>query len=127
MQNARITILPQAANTSTTTLLLDPFITALTGPTGFTFNQLYVLLRHIRAVNTSNSTQYTVTMFYGNANSLAAIWSAAPVAASSYLDWYGELKLTGTSASAGFGLLWGGASNAAIYFNFDDAEVGMQG
>jgi hypothetical protein len=125
VQNTRLQIPAVVANVTLTTLLLNPFITALTGPTGFVATQPYILVRHIRAVNTSTTTQYTVTCFYGTANTLAAIWSAAPVAASSYIDWYGELKLTGTSTSAGF-LLWGGASNAAIYFNFDDAEIGFQ-
>lgn len=120
MQNKRIYIPPVAANTTTTTVIIDPTITAVTGPTGWTATQPYLLIRHIRAVNTSTSTQYTVTMFYGTANTLAAIWSAAPVAASSYIDWVGEIRLDG-----GVTKLYGGASNAAIYWNFDDAEAGF--
>lgn len=120
MQNTRVYIPPQAANTSTTTTLIDPTVTAVTGPTGWTCTQPYLLIRHIRAVNTSTTTPYTVTCFYGTANTLAAIWSAASVAASSYIDWVGEIKLTGGSTK-----LYGGASNAAIYFNFDDAEAGL--
>ena len=122
MQNRRIYLPPQAANTTTTTVLIDPTITSTAGSTGLgTIPQVYILLRHIRAVNTS-ATPYTVTMFYGTANTLAAIWSAAQVAGNSYLDWYGELRIDGGATK-----LYGGASNAAVYYNFDDAEIGVAG
>lgn len=120
MQNKRLFIPPVAANVTTTTLLIGGGMTTITGPTGFTATQYYILIRHIRAVNTSASTGYTVTMFYGTASTLAAIWSATPVAAASYLDWYGEIRLDGGVTS-----LWGGASNAAVFYNFDDAEIGF--
>jgi hypothetical protein len=120
-QNKRLFIPPQVANVTTTTLLIGGAMTTISGPTGFTATQWYILLRHIRAVNTS-ATQYTVTMFYGSVNTLAAIWSATPVAGNSYIDWFGELRIDGTGSTIN---LWGGASNAAIYFNFDDAEIGF--
>ena len=118
MQNRRIYIPPQAANVTTTTVLIDPTITSTAGSTGLgTIPQPYVLIRHIRVVNTS-ATPYTVTMFYGTANTLAAIWSAAQVVGNGWLDWTGELRLDGSATK-----LYGGASNAAIWFNFDDAEI----
>ena len=105
MQNRRLYIPPQAANTTTTTVLIDPTITSTAGSTGLgTIPQVYVLLRHIRAVNTS-ATPYTVTMFYGTANTLAAIWSAASVPGNGFLDWYGELRIDGGATK-----LYGGAS-----------------
>jgi len=121
MQNKRLFIPPVVANVTTTTVLIDTTITAVTGPTGFTATQPYILLHHIRAVNTSNSTPYTVTMFYGTANTQVFAWSAVAVPASSYVDWFGEIRIDG-----GLTKLYGGASNAAIWFNFDDAEIGFQ-
>ena len=121
MQNKRLFIPPVAANVTTTTLLIGGAMTTITGPTGFTATQYYILIRHIRAVNTVTGAA-TVTMFYGSSNTLAAIWATTPVAGFSYLDWYGEIRIEGTGSTVN---LWGGASAATVFFNFDDAEIGF--
>ena len=42
---------PVALTTTLTTNILNPNVTSLAGPVGFTMTQPYIILRHIRIVN----------------------------------------------------------------------------
>jgi hypothetical protein len=120
MQNRRLFIAPIVATVTLTTTLLDPTITSTAGSAGLgTIPQPYVLIRHVRIINTAGSSS-AVTMAYGATSGLFFAWNAAVVAANLYLDWYGEIRLDG-----GVTKLYGGASAITNWFNFDDAEIGF--
>jgi len=120
MQNRRLFITPVVATATLTTVLVDPTITSTAGSTGLgTIPQPYVLIRHIRVVNVAASGS-TVTMAYGATNALFFAWNVSPVAANSYLDWFGEIRLDGGATK-----LYGGCSAITNWFNFDDAEIGF--
>ena len=53
--NKIINIPPVALTTTLTTNILNPNITSVAGPVGFTMTQPYLLLRHIRIVNKTAS------------------------------------------------------------------------
>ena len=120
MQNRRLFITPVVATTTLTTVLVDPTITSTAGSTGLgTIPQPYVLIRHVRVINTAGAGS-TVTMAYGATSGLFFAWNAMPVAANSYIDWFGEIRLDG-----GVTKLYGGCSAITNWFNFDDCEIGF--
>jgi len=101
--------------------LVNPNVTSLAGPVGFTMTQPYVILRHIRLVNTTASA-ITTSLFVGATGGSAAgtefFGSAISISANSATDWYGLLRLDSTD------FLTSTASGAGLTFE-GEGEVGL--
>ena len=108
-------------NTLTTNLLNPP--TATGGTNGGSSAQ-YIILRHVRIVNKTASAA-TCSFWLGatgaNAAGTEVIGQGLAVAANSYVDWYGLLRLD----SADF--LVGGASAATTLSIQGEGEIGVSG
>lgn len=108
-------------NTLTTNLLNPP--TATGGVNGGSSPQ-YIILKHIRVVN---KTAGAVTCSFwlgatgGNAAGTEVIAQGTSVAANSYIDWYGQLRLDSTD------FLVGGASANTSLSIQGEGEVGVSG
>jgi hypothetical protein len=76
--------------------IVNTAITSLAGPAGYTQTQPYVIIRHIRIVNKTSSAA-TCTLYIGATGGSAAgtefLGTALSVAANSYVDWYGMVRL----------------------------------
>ena len=124
---------PVSLTTTTTTNVLNPpTVTGGTGVAG-TNTATYLIVRHVRVVNTTTAsisfamflgttgvnTQTTAFGFGGQATAGALTASTGvPVAAGSYVDWYGQLRMD----TADF--LVGGASAAGLTFQAE-GEIGL--
>ena len=101
--------------------LVNPNVTSIAGPVGFTMTQPYVLIRHIRILNTTASA-ITTSLFVGATAGSAAgteiFGSAISVPANSFLDWYGLLRLDAadflTSTASGAGLTFDAEGEVGI-------------
>src|SRR3990172_10874386 len=82
---------PVALTTTLTTNILNPTITSLAGPVGFTMTQPYIILRHLRIVN-KTGTAATFSLWRGatgaNAAGTEVVGQALSVAANSAFHWY---------------------------------------
>lgn len=109
------------SNTLTTNILNPP--TATGGTNGGSSAQ-YIILRHIRIVN-KTAGAVTCSFWLGatgaNAAGTEVIGQGLSVAANSYIDWYGVLRLD----SADF--LVGGASAATSLSIEGEGEIGVSG
>lgn len=112
---------PIALTNTTTTNLVNP-ATSTGGVNGGGSGNLYIVLRHIRIVN---KTAGAVTCSFwlgatgGNVAGTEVIGQGLSVAANSFVDWYGVLRLD----TADF--LVGGAS-AATSLSFEgEGEIGV--
>jgi hypothetical protein len=129
MQNKRINIPPIALTGTLATTLINSFITTLTGcaPAGL-MTQPYILIRHIRIVNTTAGA-LAVSLFHGAAAAAAAgtefAFSAVSVPAFSYVDWYGELRLDGGNGTTTATCLCGGSTTTGLSMIVDNAEIGL--
>lgn len=109
--------------------LLNPTITTLTGPVGFTATQPYLIITHIRVTNNDAAAAHTVKLFKGATGGSAAgtevIWAGGasiPAAAAGnqpWLDWYGKLRVDAADFITGVADI---ASKVTIEF---DAEIGF--
>ena len=113
---------PVALSNTLTTNIINPTVTSLAGPVGFTMTQPYVLLRHIRIVN-KTAGAVTFSLYIGTTGANGAgtefMGTATSVAANSYVDWYGQLRLDVAD------FLVGGAS-AATSLTFEaEGEIGL--
>lgn len=124
---------PVAISTTTTTNLVNP--PTLTGGTGLagTNSATYLVIRHIRVVNKTNGALF-VAFWLGSTGANTAgtevvaggvatagalnAGTGVSVAANSYIDWYGQLRLD----TADF--LVGGASAAGLTFQAE-GEIGV--
>ena|SRR6266436_403062 len=113
---------PVAMSATLTTNILNPNITSLAGPIGYTQTQPYLLIRHIRIVN-KTAGAVTFSLWLGatgaNAAGTEVIGNALSVAANSSFDWYGQLRLD----SGDF--LVGGASAGTSLSIEGEGEVGV--
>jgi hypothetical protein len=102
--------------------ILNPNITSLSGPVGFTMTQPYILITHIRVVN-NDSSNHQATLYKGatggSTATTAAIWSGTTIGANSYADWYGKLRLDAADFLTGF------ADSANKLVLNIDAEIGV--
>lgn len=121
--NKMIRIGPVALTTTLTTNILNP--QTLTGgvSAGGTSNAAtYLILRHIRVVNKTASAA-TFSLWIGATGANAAgtefIGIAQSVAANSYVDWYGMVRLD----TADF--LVGGAGTATALTLSGEGEIGI--
>lgn len=115
---------PVALTNTLTTNILNPNITSVAGPVGFTMTQPYILLRHVHISNKTGSAA-TFSLWKGatGANAAGTEWigTAVSVAANSYFDWYG----IGRFDAADF--LVGGAGTATALTIEGEGEIGVSG
>ncbi len=113
---------PIALTNTTTTNLLNP-PTATGGTNGGAAAQ-YIVLKHIRIVN---KTAGAITCSFwlggtgGNVAGTEVIAQGTTVAANSYIDWYGSLRLDSTD------FLVGGASANTSLSIEGEGEIGVAG
>lgn len=113
---------PVAMSATLTTNILNPTITSLSGPVGYTQTQPYLLIRHIRIVNkTAGAVTFSLYLgaSAGNVAGTEVIGTALSVAANSAYDWFGLLRLD----SADF--LVGGASAGTSLTIQGEGEIGI--
>lgn len=120
--NKIIRIGPVALTATLTTNILNPAITSLAGPTGMTATQPYLILRHIRIVNkTAGAVTFSLYIGATGANTAGTefMGTAQSVAANSYVDWYGAVRLDSTD------YLVGGASAGTSLTLQAEGEIGF--
>jgi hypothetical protein len=120
--NKLIRVGPVALTNTLTTNILNPNVTSLAGPVGFTMTQPYIILRHIRIVNkTAGAVTFSLWLGAtgGNVAGTEVVGIAQSVAANSAYDWYGMLRLDAAD------FLVGGAS-AVTSLSFEaEGEIGL--
>lgn len=113
---------PIALTTTLTTNLLNP--PTATGGTNGGSSAQYIILRHIRIVNKTGSSA-TASFWLGatgaNAAGTEVVAQGTSVAANSFIDWYGALRLD----SADF--LVGGSNTATALSLEGEGEIGVSG
>lgn len=105
--------------------LLNCGITSLAGVVGFTMTQPYIVIKHVRVLN-NDAANHSLKLFKGATGGSAVGTEVIfppnfVVAANSYADWYGQLRLD----SADF--LTGLADTASKLTLNIDAEIGVAG
>lgn len=119
-QNKIVRFGPVALTTTLTTNLLNPPTT--TGGTNCGTPATYIVLRHIRIVNKTGSPA-TVSVWLGgtgaNAVGTEVIAQGTSVAANSYIDWYGQLRLDSTD------FLVGGSGTATALSFQGEGEISL--
>ena len=122
MQNKVFRFGPLALTTTTTTNILNP--ATATGGVNAGSSAQYIVLNHIRFVNKTGSAA-TASLWLGatgaNTAGTEVIVQGTSIAANSYLDWYGKLRLD----SADF--LVGGAGTATAITVDGEGEIGVSG
>lgn len=120
MQNKPVRFGPVALTTTYTTNILNP--PATTGGVGCGTPNTYILLNHIRIVNKTGSAA-TFRLFIGatggNSAGTEVIGYDLSVAANSYHDWYGRLRLDAAD------FLVGGAGTATALTFEAEGEIGV--
>lgn len=122
--NRIINIPPIALTATLTTNILNCGITSLAGVTGFTMNQPYIVLRHIRISNkTGSSATFSLWKGLTGANTAGTefIGTAIPVSANIGVDYYGIWRFDSTD------FLVGGAGTATALTITMDGEIGVSG
>lgn len=122
MQNRPFRFGPVALSATLTTNILNPTVTSLSGPVGFTLTQPYIILRHIRIVN-KTAGAVTFSLYLGatgaNAAGTEIIGNGLSIAANSAYDWYGYLRIDAAD------FLVGGASAATSLTVEGEGEIGI--
>jgi hypothetical protein len=121
-QNKVIRFGPVALTNTLTTNIINPNVTSLAGPVGFTMTQPYVILRHVRIVNKTGGAvtcSFWLGATGGNVAGTEVIGQGLSVPANSYVDWYGLLRLD----SADF-LVGGASANTSLSFEAE-GEIGV--
>lgn len=111
---------PIALTATPTTNLLNP--AAATGGVNAGASAQYIILRHLRIVNkTAGAVTFSLWLGAtgGNVAGTEVIGTAAAVAANSYVDWYGALRLDAAD------FLVGGASALTSLSIQGEGEVGV--
>jgi len=105
-----------------TTNILNSGITSLSGPVGYVQTQPYIILTHIRITNKTGAAVNASTWIGAtgaNAAGTEFAFTATPVAANSYVEWFGRVRLESTD------FLVGGAS-AGTSLTFEaEGEIGL--
>ena len=122
MQNKSFRFGPIALTNVTTTNILNPPTAA--GGTNAGASSQYIILRHIRIVN-KTAGAVTCSLWIGATGANAAgtefAFQGTSVAANSYIDWYGILRLDAAD------FLVGGASAATSLSIEGEGEIGVSG
>jgi hypothetical protein len=113
---------PVIMSATLTTNILNPNISSLSGPIGYTQTQPYLIVRHIRIVNKTGSAA-TFSLWLGatgaNAAGTEVIGQALSVPANSYFDYYGQLRLDAAD------FLVGGAGTGSALTIEGEGEIGI--
>lgn len=113
---------PVALSATLTTNIIAP-AAAGASAVGYTATATYIVLRHIRIVNKTAGAA-TFSLYVGATGANAAgtefMGTATSVAANSFVDWYGLLRLEGTN-----GFLVGGASAGTTLTLNAEGELGL--
>lgn len=113
---------PVALTNVLTTNILNPTITSLAGVVGFTMTQPYLIIKHIRITN-KTAGAITCSFWLGatgaNAAGTEVIGTALSVAANSFVDWFGLLRLDAAD------FLVGGASALTSLTIQGEGEIGV--
>jgi hypothetical protein len=115
---------PVALTTVLTTNILNPNITSVAGPVGFTMTQPYIILRHIRIVNkTAGAVTFSLWKggTGGNVAGTEVIGQGLSVAANSAYDWYGVMRFDAAD------FLVGGAGTTTALSIQGEGEIGVSG
>lgn len=113
---------PVALTTTLTTNIINPAVTSIAGPVGFTMTQPYVLIKHIRIVNkTASAATFSLYIGATGANTAGTEFMgiAQSVPANSFVDWYGQVRLDSTD------FLVGGAGTATALTFQAEGEIGL--
>jgi hypothetical protein len=108
-------------NTLTTNLLNPP---TATGGTNGGSSAMYIVLKHVRIVNKTAGAvtcSFWIDATGGNTAGKEVIAQATSVAANSYIDWYGQLRLD----AADF-LVGGASANTSLSIQ-GEGEIGVSG
>lgn len=118
--NRSLRVGPVHLTATLTTNILNP--AAAGSGTGYTPTASYIILRHIRLVNTDSSAR-TVSLFIGATGADVAgtefLGSALSIPATSAYDWYGQVRLDAAD------FLTGGASVTNVVTFEAEGEVGL--
>jgi hypothetical protein len=102
--------------------LLNCNVTSVAGPVGFTMTQPYLVIKHVRILNSGGTTQ-TVTMYKGatggSAGGTQVFFAAFQLAAGQFQDWYGQLRCDSGDFITGIATT---VSTVIVEF---DAEIGV--
>lgn len=113
---------PVALTNTLTTNILNPTITSLAGVVGFVMTQPYLIIKHIRIVN-KTAGAVTCSFWLGatgaNAAGSEVIGIGLSVAANSFVDWFGLLRLD----AADF-LVGGASANTSLSIQ-GEGEIGV--
>lgn len=115
---------PVALTTTLTTNVLNPNITSVAGPVGFTMTQPYIILRHMRIVNkTASAATFSLWLGAtgGNVAGTEVIGTGFSVAANLAFDWYGALRIDAAD------FLVGGSGTATALTIDGEGEIGVSG
>lgn len=122
MPNKPIRIGPIALTATLTTNILNCALSALTGPVGITLTQPYLILTKIRILNKTGAA-HTFSFWIGATGANAAgtefMGQGRSVAANSYEDWTGKLRLDSTD------FLVGGADAGTSLTLEAEGEIGF--
>ncbi len=113
---------PVALTNTLTTNILNPAITSLAGVVGFTMTQPYLIIKHIRIVNKTGGAvtcSFWLGATAGNVAGTEVIGNALSVAANSFIDWFGLLRLDAAD------FLVGGASALTSLTIQGEGEIGV--
>lgn len=124
MQNKQQNFGPVALTTTLTTNILNPNVTSLAGPVGFTLSQPYLLIRHIRVANKTGSAA-TFSLWKGATGANAAgteIEVGKSVPANDHIDLYFQsLRMDAAD------FLVGGSGTATALSISGEGEIGISG
>lgn len=113
---------PVALTNTLTTNILNPTVTSLAGVIGFVMTQPYLIIKHIRIVN-KTAGAVTFSLWLGatgaNAAGTEVIGIGLSVAANSFIDWFGLLRLD----AADF-LVGGAGANTSLTIQ-GEGEIGL--
>jgi len=113
---------PVAMSATLTTNIINPAVTSLAGPVGFTMTQPYLIIRHIRIVNkTAGAVTFSLWLGAtgGNAAGTEVVGTGKSIAANDAYDWYGQMRLDAAD------FLVGGASAGTSLTFSAEGEIGL--
>ena len=123
-QNKIINIPPIALTTTLTTNILNPNVTSLAGPVGFTMSQPYLIIKHVRVSNkTASAATFSLWKGATGANAAGTEWigTGVSVPANSYFDWYGQARIDAAD------FIVGGSNTATALTITFEGEIGVSG
>lgn len=125
MSSKKILNIEAFALTNSLQNILNCAVSSLSGPVGFTMNQPYLIITHIRAMNKTGSAA-TLTLYKGSSNSdqtagKECMFSATSVAANDFADYDGNQRFDSGDFLNGIA-----SASSAITLTIE-AEIGISG